>query len=125
MSALGEWNPNANRVSSRVFRTSNLSPLPPGLNANDDQIASDHLPVLMIFGNPYDKPFRLTAITRSNPVVTLQWESVFGQPYRVDASSNLVAWTVLASNLTATGGVFTFTTNAAEALQFYRVFRQP
>ena len=108
-----------------MFRTSNLNPLPPSLNANDDQVASDHLPVMLIFGNPYDKPFRLIAITRSNPAVTLQWESVFGQPYRVDASSNLSTWTVLASNLTATGSIFTLSTNAAEPLQFYRVYRQP
>ena len=32
--------------------------------------------------------------------VRLRWESVYGQPYGVDASSNLTTWSVLTSNLT-------------------------
>ncbi len=42
----------SNILSSQVFRTDKVSPLPGGLNANDDSIASDHLPVLMTFGVP-------------------------------------------------------------------------
>jgi endonuclease/exonuclease/phosphatase family metal-dependent hydrolase len=115
----------ANVQTSLVFRTDLLNPLPPGLNSNDDRTASDHLPVMMVFNHPYDRPFRLLSLTRSNLEVTLQWESVFGQPYRVEASSNLATWSALASNLTATGGVCAFITNAPEAARFFRVYRVP
>ena len=115
----------SNIKTSQVFRTDRLSPVPPNLNSNDNKVASDHLPVMMVFNNPYDKPFRLTSITRSDPNVTLQWESVFGQPYRVDASSNLTTWTALASNLTATGDGFTLVTNVTGEVRFFRVYRVP
>jgi len=115
----------SNIKTSQVFRTDLLDPVPPNLNSNDDQVASDHLPVLMVFNNPYDRSFRITSITRSNPNVTLQWESIFGQPYRVDGSSNLTAWNVLASNLTATSHRFTLSTNLAGDEQFFRVYRVP
>jgi len=115
----------SNIRTSQVFRTDLLNPVPPNLNSNDDKVASDHLPVMMVFNNPYDKPFRITSITRSSPDVTLQWESVFGQPYRVDASSNLTTWTALASNLTATGTSFNFVTNVTDSVKFFRVYRVP
>ncbi|MCU0784534.1 MAG: endonuclease/exonuclease/phosphatase family protein [Verrucomicrobia bacterium] len=117
----------SNIRTSLVFRTVVLTnpPPPPPLLTNDEKIASDHLPVMMVFNNPYDKPFRLTSITRSNPNVTLQWESVFGQPYRVEASSNLTAWSALASNLTATSNVFTLVTNVTGEARFFRVYRVP
>lgn len=115
----------SNIASSQVFRTDLLNPVPPNLNSNDDKAASDHLPVLMAFNNPYDKPFRLLSISRSNPNLTLTWESVVGQPYRVAASSNLATWTVFASSLTATGGVYTLATNSTGTLSFFRVYRLP
>ena len=115
----------SNLATSQVFRTGKLNPVPPNLNGNDDQVASDHLPVLMVFNNPYDKPFQLTAITRSNPTVALTWESVFGQPYRVESSSNLTTWTVLASNLVAADATITYTTNLPEAQRYFRVYRVP
>jgi hypothetical protein len=40
-------------------------------------------------------------------------------------SSDLVVWTPLASNLTATGADFTFTTNVPEAVKFFRAYREP
>jgi hypothetical protein len=115
----------SNVADSQVFRSDKLSPLPPNLFSNDSRTASDHLPVMMVFRNPYDKPFRLTGITRSNPLVALQWQSVLGQPYRVDSSSNLVFWSTLASNLTATGTNFNFVTNVTDSVRFFRVFRAP
>ena len=39
----------SNMQSSQVFRTDLLAPLPPGLNGDDDAVASDHLPVLAEF----------------------------------------------------------------------------
>jgi endonuclease/exonuclease/phosphatase family metal-dependent hydrolase len=115
----------SNLASSQVFRTDLLPNPPPPLLAGDNVTASDHLPVLMVFNNPYDKPFRLTSVTRSNPGVTLQWQSVFGQPYRVEISSNLTAWSTLANNLTATGTSFTFNTNVTGDPGFFRVHRVP
>ena len=115
----------SNIASSQVFRSDKLAPLPPNLFSNDSRTASDHLPVLMMFNHPYDKPFRLTSIARSNLNVTLQWESVLGQPYRVNTASNLTVWTVLASNLTATGTSYTFSTNVSGNRRFFRVYRVP
>jgi len=102
-----------------------LNPVPPNLNSNDDKVASDHLPVMMVFNNPYDKPFSITSLTRSNQTATLTWQSVLGQPYRVDTSSNLTTWTALANNLVATNSSYTLATNVAENTRFFRVYRVP
>lgn len=115
----------SNMLSSQVFRTDLLASPPPPLLASDDETASDHLPVLMTFGNPYDKPFRLLGLTRSNLTVTMTWQSVLGQPYRVESSSNLTHWTVLATNLVATNSTFTYRTNLPDALSYFRVYRVP
>ncbi len=115
----------ANVQNSQVFRTDRLNPQPPNLNSNDGRVASDHLPVLMVFNNPYDQPFKLLSIGRSNASVTLKWESVPGQPYRVDFSTNLAAWSVLASNLTATSNTYSFSTNLNDATRHFRVYRVP
>ena len=79
----------------------------------------------MFFGNPYARPFRLISIARSNEAVALTWEAVPGQPYRVDVSSNLSAWSVLASNLLATNLSFTLNTKATGDPRFFRVYRVP
>lgn len=115
----------SNIKTSQVFRSDLVTPLPPGLNSNDSQVASDHYPVLMEFNNPYDKPFQLLAVTRTNPTVTLKWESVFGQPYRVETSTNLTTWTTQANNLVATGTNYSYSTNLNDAARFFRVYRLP
>ena len=115
----------SNIAGSEVFRTDLLTNPPPPLLTGDDITASDHLPVVMVFANPYDKPFQLLDLVRSNDSVSLSWRSIPGQIYGVEISSNLLAWTPLASNLLATGSVFTFDTNAADATLFFRVRRSP
>ena len=115
----------SNITSSQVFRTDLLTNPPPPLKTNDNATASDHLPVMMFFGNPYARPFHLISIARTNQAVALTWEAVPGQPYRVDVSSNLSAWSVLASNLLATNANCTFNTNATGDIQFFRVHRGP
>lgn len=115
----------SNIKTSLVFRSSLVTPLPPGLNSNDSQVASDHYPVLMVFNNPYDKPFKLLSVTRTNPTVTLNWESVFGQTYRVESSTNLTTWTTQVNNLVATGTNYTFSTNLNDAQRFFRIYRLP
>ena len=116
---------SSNIVNSQVFRTDLLYPVPPNLYSNDDKIASDHLPVFMVFGNPFNLPFRLLTIGRTNQIVTLQWESSSNRQYRVEVSSNLTAWTPLATNLVATDVDFTFTTNVPDSVKFFRVYRAP
>ncbi|MEK7782148.1 MAG: immunoglobulin domain-containing protein [Verrucomicrobiota bacterium] len=115
----------ANIASSQVFRTDLLPNPPAPLLASDAVTASDHLPVFMTFNNPYDKPFRLLSFTRSNLTVTLKWESVLGQPYRVESSTNLTGWNTLASNLVATGTNYTFSTNLNDATRYFRIYRGP
>ncbi len=115
----------SNIVSSQVFRTDFIPNLPPPLLTNDSKTASDHLPVVMEFANPYQGPFQLTSITLSNTHVRLSWESVPGMRYSVDASPDLKGWTVLATNLTATGMTMSFGTDATAPVQFYRVRRSP
>jgi endonuclease/exonuclease/phosphatase family metal-dependent hydrolase len=115
----------SNIVASQVFRTDVLNSLPPNLLSDDDKIASDHLPVIMYFSNPYAPPFRLLSVGLSNEIVTLNWETENGRQYRVDTSSNLSDWTAFVDNLTATGSNFTFSTNVTDSLQFFRVFRLP
>lgn len=115
----------SNIKTSQVFRTDKLTPLPPGLNSDDSQTASDHYPVLMVFNNPYDKPFKLLSLTRTNPTVTLKWESVFGQPYRVESSTNLMTWTTQANNLVATGTNLTYSTNLNDPQRYFRIYRTP
>ena len=115
----------SNVASSQVFRTNQLPSPPPPLLAGDDETASDHLPVVMTFNNPYDKPFRLRSVARSNLTVTLVWDSVAGQPYRVDSSTNLNTWSTLASNLLAASATFTFSTNLNDPTRFFRVYRVP
>ncbi len=115
----------SNIVSSQVFRTDLLSSLPGGLLADDDKTASDHLPVLMVFANPYAQPFALTSITFQSPAVTLQWESIPGQSYRLERSPDLLSWSIIADQLRATGANFTFRTNLADLWSFFRVRRLP
>ncbi len=109
----------SNVVASQVFRTDRLDSPPPPLLATDSRTASDHLPVLTVFANPY--VFSLTGITRSDGGVTITWNSVTGQPYRVEASSNLASWQLLAAGLVATNGQMSFRANPDAHLRFFRV----
>jgi endonuclease/exonuclease/phosphatase family metal-dependent hydrolase len=115
----------SNIVSSEVFRTDLLTNPPPPLQTNDDVVASDHLPVLMVFANPYDKAFRLTSISEGNANLSVTWESVPGQMYRLEASPDLANWSVFANNLLATDSISTFTTNSNDDVKFLRVHRGP
>jgi endonuclease/exonuclease/phosphatase family metal-dependent hydrolase len=114
-----------NVVSSQVFRTDLLTPLPPNLFGYDDTTASDHLPMFMVFANPYNLPFRLLSIGRTNQDVSLKWETISGRQYHLEISSDLATWMPLVSNLTATDTKYTFTTNLPEAVKFFRVYREP
>ena len=117
----------SNILSSQVFRTETVTNLLPPLLVHDSTNASDHAPVLMTFGSPYNTPFHLSSWGVSNQMVTLQWESAPGRQYHLEASSNLSSggWTWLATNLTAAGTVTTFLTNLSVWPAFFRVYRVP
>ena len=115
----------SNLATSQVIRSDTLTPLPAGWATGDTGIASDHTPVLMVFNNPFNPPFRLLSVSASNALVTLRWEAAASRQYRVEASSNLAAWTSLTTNLTATGAVFTFRTSLSGPARFFRVHRVP
>ena len=111
----------SNISSSEVFRTDLLTNPAPPLLTNDDSTASDHLPVFIVFGNPYSKPFRLLSISLSDATTTLRWETVPGQPYRVETSLDLNSWQVLATNLMSTNGSLDYPVGATNTRQFFRV----
>lgn len=114
----------SNIVDSQVFR-SDLLPNPPSpLLAGDSETASDHLPVLVTFSNPYARAFRLLSVERSNGAVALEWESVPGNVYRVESSEDLRGWSVLTSSNLATGYRMELATNHSSPAGFFRIYRQ-
>lgn len=115
----------SNVADALVFRSDVLAEPALPVLAGDSATASDHLPVMMVFKHPYDKPFRLLSATLVDDVFTLTWESVPGQPYHVAVSSNLSVWTVAASNVVAAGLQYSFATNRSGQPQFFRVYRVP
>ncbi|NOS70844.1 MAG: hypothetical protein HOP33_13050 [Verrucomicrobia bacterium] len=114
---------SSNIVTSQVFRTDLLPSPPSPLQTNDDVIASDHLPVQMIFNYP-DPPLRLTVIV-TNQTMELNWPTLAGRKFCVESSTNLTTWSVLASNLDSTSNRYIFTTNASGDPKYFRVYRTP
>ncbi|MGA9875144.1 MAG: endonuclease/exonuclease/phosphatase family protein, partial [Solirubrobacteraceae bacterium] len=117
-----------NIAASEVFRTGLLPVLPSNLLGNDDQTASDHLPVLMVFNNPFNTPFKLQSVVCTGSNLTLAWESQANRIYDVQASADLVTWTPFATNLQSvtTNSPFVFTTNNVIGdFQFFRIHRAP
>lgn len=115
----------SNLAAAQVFRSDKLTEPAPLLLADDSATASDHLPVMMVFNHPYNKPFRLLSATLVDDAFTLTWESVPGQPYQLESSSNLSVWIVVASNLVAAGSRHTFSANLGGQPHFFRVYRVP
>jgi len=113
----------SNLVTSQVFRTDKLNTLPPNLNSNDCIVASDHLPVVMVFR--YPDPQLVTTLTVSDSDAALAWPALIGRRFTVERSVNLASWTVAASNITATTSPQIWTTSANASPAFFRVIRQP
>jgi len=114
----------SNMVNSEVFRSDKLPAPPPPLLRTDSATASDHLPVMMVFGIPVAAPFHLRSISVSNEVVALTWETTPGGIYDIEGTSSFVAWTSAATNLVATGTNLTHAVTASHEEQFYRVVRR-
>ncbi len=118
----------SNIAAAEVFRTDLLADLPPNLLGNDDKTASDHLPVLMVFKNPFDTPFKLLSVLRTGQNLTLTWESQSHRTFDVEASSNLVSWVPFATNLQSASGDASFifmASNVEESIKFFRIHRVP
>ena|ERR1043166_5443633 len=115
----------SNVVASQVFRTDLLAPTPLDLQQFDDKTASDHLPVLTVFNNPYDTPFRVTSLMFSNHVVQLNWQSTAQRRYDIESSSNFTSWAKLLTNWTAAGTNSSWTGTVSAPLQFFRIHRVP
>jgi endonuclease/exonuclease/phosphatase family metal-dependent hydrolase len=115
----------SNLATNQVFRTDLLNPRPATLLSNDSRTASDHLPVLAVFHNPYDTPFRLSSVTASNATLRLTWGTRVGRQYRVEASTNALAWTSVSSNLTATTTQLSWSTPVVGPQRMFRVQRVP
>jgi hypothetical protein len=52
--------------------------------------------------------------------VQLEWSTVPGGRYALDTSTNLPVWSALTTNMLATSGTLSLTTNAGEALKLFR-----
>jgi hypothetical protein len=63
-----------------------------------------------------------SSIVVSNQIVTLQWQTIPGQKYQLESSTDLKGWIVEATNLIASINTFTWSTNVTRNLQFFRVF---
>jgi endonuclease/exonuclease/phosphatase family metal-dependent hydrolase len=114
----------ANVVASQVFRTDLLPlPLPPNLTSEDSVLASDHLPVVLVFNYP-DPALRVT-LSGSQQTITLNWPALVGREFNVEASTNLLAWDAVATKLVATNAIATWSPTNSTGAQFYRVVRQP
>ena len=115
----------SNLASSQIFRTDRLTPLPSNLTSNDSRIASDHLPVVVSFHNPYDTVFRFTSVTPSNQLLNVSWQSTTGRTYRVESSTNFTTWTSNSPNLLAATTNLSWSVNRNASRQFLRVYRLP
>jgi hypothetical protein len=118
----------SNIAGMQVFRTDLLTNFTPSLFSNDDQIASDHLPVLMVFNNPFDTPFALLSAVHTNQNLTLQWQSQYNRSFNIETSSNLADWTPFVTNLqtASTNSPFVFSTNnVTDRQKFFRIYRVP
>ena len=111
----------ANIFASQVFRSDLLAEPPSPLQTNDSVIASDHLPVQMIFNYPAP-PLRVTSVL-SNQSFSLTWSALIGRKFNVEASLDLAAWSIVASNIVTTTGAPTWNTSATNASRFFRVVR--
>ena len=66
---------------------------------------------------------KLSGIAVSNNLVTLTWSALEGGSYRVDASTNLTTWAIIASNVAPIQTVGSYADNTALARRFYRTTR--
>ncbi len=98
-------------------------PPPVGLPTYSTQAASDHLPVMLAFNNPF-APFSITSCSVTNDSIGLRWQSQVNARYRVEFSTDFTSWIGLASNLVAGATNYRYVGPRGPAAGFYRVVRQ-
>lgn len=115
-----------NIATNWIFRTDYLVPTPSGLLATDVQVASDHLPLLTIFKNPYNQPPVLKAGLRvENQMAIVSWNSAAGTKYLVRGSFNLTNWFTVSPTITATGTNSSWSGSLVPTAMFFRVQETP
>ncbi len=123
---------STNINSKQVFRADKIGVPPAPLTTNDTRIASDHLPVLMVFNNPYatsqpytNPVYKILSFSVNNQSGTFKWESLATRSYTIERSTDFTNWSIFRSNLVASSTNFTFTTNVPFGSNFFRIYRQP
>jgi len=112
----------------QVFRADKIGVPPSPLTTNDTRIASDHLPVMMVFNNPFadqNPVYKIYSFSVSNQNATFKWAALATRAYNIEKSPDFTNWTNLKTNLVATGTNITFTTNIPFGSSFYRIYRAP
>jgi endonuclease/exonuclease/phosphatase family metal-dependent hydrolase len=116
----------ANIATNWVFRTDYLVPTPAGLLSDDVKVASDHLPVLTIFKNPYRAPVGFKAQVRiENQTVILSWDSWPGNKYVVSGSFTLTNWFNVSPTITATTTNSSWSGSLVPTAMFFRIHEMP
>lgn len=115
-------------LTNWIFRTDYLSPAPLGVQADDSQVATDHLPLLTVFRNPYDLPplvpLRVN-LQLTNQTVTLGWGSNPGRHYLVQGSFNLTNWISLSPSIPADATNTTWQGSVVADGMFFRIAEGP
>jgi hypothetical protein len=87
----------------------------------------DHVSVMPVGQTEYLPPYKILSFARTNQDITLQWQTVMNNRYRIQASTNVSdpnSWVMIErelnvdTNFIATGTTFTFKTNVT-ALFYY------
>jgi endonuclease/exonuclease/phosphatase family metal-dependent hydrolase len=114
----------SNIVAARTIRTGLLDPTPPGLLADDDRTASDHLAVLMIFNDPHAKPPRLTRILHTGSFLSVAWEARPGRRYSIEWSGDFEDWLPAAEGILVGGTEGIWITTPPPSTRFFRLLEE-
>lgn len=115
----------SNLVSTELVSARRLDPLPPPLERTDETLASDHLPLLFVFANPYEQPFAITGFGVERGLITLRWEASPAFAYDLQATPDGRGWTAVATNLTTLGTTLSHTFVWTGPRAWFRVRRTP
>lgn len=83
----------------------------------------DDVGVIALSTEPPMLPYKILSFGLTNNLATIQWETVAGQFYSIQASAELSTWTTIQTNLLAAGTSLTFSTNVSGGPQFFRIHR--